>query len=91
MRGFQSLAEAAKLASPVFHVDKTDPPLLIMHGNRDIQVPINQSYELKEAYDGNGLDVEFIVVPGADHPDPDYYTPKYMSKVKAFLKRTFGN
>ena len=31
----------AKLESPVFHVDANDPPLLILHGDQDPQVPIN--------------------------------------------------
>lgn len=30
--------ELARLASPVFHVDANDPPLLLLHGNHDQQI-----------------------------------------------------
>ena len=37
--------QLAMLASPVFHVDRSDPPLLLLHGDQDQQMPINQSHE----------------------------------------------
>ena len=36
-------AELGQLASPVFHVDANDPPLLLLHGDQDPQMPINQA------------------------------------------------
>ena len=47
----------ARLASPVFHIDATDPPLLMLHGDQDPQMPINQSHELHGVYDEHGLNV----------------------------------
>ena len=44
----------AKLASPVFQVDRSDPPLLLLHGDQDPQMPINQSHELEGAYEQQG-------------------------------------
>lgn len=44
--GPEKETELARLASPIFHVDRTDPPLLSIHGDQDPQVPINQSHEL---------------------------------------------
>src|SRR5207253_47677 len=41
-----SKSELARLASPVFHVDKSDPPLLWFHGDQDPQMPINQAHEM---------------------------------------------
>ncbi len=43
--------ELAKLASPVAHLDKNDPPLLLIHGDADPQMPPQQSEELSKAYD----------------------------------------
>ena len=44
----------ARLASPVFQVDRSDPPLLLFHGDQDPQMPINQSHELEGAYERAG-------------------------------------
>ncbi len=44
----------AELASPVVHVDRNDPPLLIFHGDQDPQMPINQSHELQGVYREDG-------------------------------------
>ena len=80
--------DLAKLASPVYQVDKSDPPISIMHGDQDNQVPINQSIELKEVYDQNGLDAQFVVIHNAGHSDPLFYTDKYMNIVRSFLKES---
>src|SRR5688572_21586906 len=61
----------ARLASPVFQVDARDPPLLLLHGDQDPQMPINQSHELEGAYEREGLEVDFIVVHGAAHGGKD--------------------
>lgn len=57
----------AKLASPVNYVDRSDPPLLIFHGDQDPQVPINQSHELEGAYEMARASVIFHVIHGAAH------------------------
>jgi acetyl esterase/lipase len=75
----------AKLASPVFHVDRTDPPLLMLHGDQDPQMPINQSHELQGAYEQQGLDVSFVVVHGAAHGGDAFYSPANVELVAAFL------
>jgi acetyl esterase/lipase len=80
----------AELASPVRHVDATDPPLLIFHGDRDPQMPINQSHELQGAYEQLGLDVTFVVVHGSAHGGDAFYTGKNLDRAVAFLQRTIG-
>jgi acetyl esterase/lipase len=79
-------AEAlAKLASPVFQVDRADPPLLLLHGDQDPQMPINQSHELEGAYEKQGLEVDFIVVHGAAHGGDAFYSPENVERVASFL------
>jgi acetyl esterase/lipase len=90
-RPVEQVQDIAKLASPVYQVDKSDPPILIMHGDQDNQVPVNQAIELKEAYDEKGLDATLIFVRGAGHADPLFLTEKYMNIVKEFLKRVLNN
>jgi acetyl esterase/lipase len=78
--------EAARLASPVFHVDSSDPPLLLFHGDQDPQMPINQSHELCGAYEKLGLPVQFVVVHGAVHGGAAFYDPERMAIVEKFLR-----
>ena len=42
--------DIARQASPVAHLDKSDPPLLLLHGDQDPQMPINQAHELHGGY-----------------------------------------
>jgi acetyl esterase/lipase len=75
----------ARLASPVFQVDRNDPPLLLFHGDQDPQMPINQSHELDGAYKQQGLDAELIVVHGAAHGGNAFYSPENVQRVATFL------
>jgi len=56
-----------RLASPVTHADKDDPPLLILHGTADKTVPVSQSEILAEALKKAGTRHELIIVEGAPH------------------------
>ncbi len=82
--------ELAKLASPVFHVDNNDPPLLIFHGEQDPQMPISQSHELAGAYKKYNLEVSFDVVYGAAHGGDLFYSPDRLKLVLDFIKRHLG-
>jgi len=82
--------ELAQLASPVFHVEATDPPLLLLHGDQDTQMPIDQSYQMEATYKELGLDVYFDVVQGAGHGGQDFYAPDHLERAIAFLRRTIG-
>jgi acetyl esterase/lipase len=79
----------ARLASPVFHVDRRDPPLLLFHGDQDPQMPINQSHELHGAYREVKAPVQFEVVHGGAHGGAAFYDAERMAVVKAFLRRNF--
>jgi acetyl esterase/lipase len=84
-----NVVELARLASPVFHVDRHDPPLLLFHGDQDPQMPINQSHELHGAYRNAKAPVQFEVLHGAGHGGPAFYTPEQLALVSDFLKRNF--
>ena len=77
----------ARLASPVSHVDGGDPPLLIIHGDQDPQVPINQSHELHGAYKRVGLDVRFEVVHGGAHGGKAFFDEERTRFVERFFDR----
>jgi acetyl esterase/lipase len=78
-----------RLASPVFHVDQHDPPLLLLHGDQDPQMPINQSLELLGAYQKVKAPVQFEVVHGAAHGGAAFYDAERLAIVKKFLSRNF--
>jgi acetyl esterase/lipase len=80
------VAELARLASPVLHVDAGDPPLVLVHGDQDVQMPINQAHELVGAYEKNGLEVHFEVVHGGEHLGNAFYTPEHLEPTLAFLR-----
>jgi acetyl esterase/lipase len=78
----------ARLASPVYQVDAGDPPLLLLHGDQDPQMPINQSHELEGAYERLGLEADFIVVHGAAHGGDAFYSAQNVERATAFLNAT---
>ncbi|MBM4182842.1 MAG: alpha/beta hydrolase [Gemmatimonadetes bacterium] len=81
----------ARLGSPVVHVGAGDPPLLLLHGDQDPQMPINQAHELEGAYEEHGLDVYFEVVHGAVHGGEGFFAPEHLDRALAFLRRTIGH
>lgn len=71
----------ARLASPVAHVDKHDPPLWMYHGDQDPQMPINQSHELEGAYEKLGLPCKLRVIHGAKHGGKEFFTDERLEQL----------
>ncbi|MDG4839672.1 alpha/beta hydrolase [Micromonospora sp. WMMD967] len=59
--------ELGRAASPITYVTDQAPPMLLIHGDQDVVVPVGQSEELAAALTAVGAEVELSVVPGADH------------------------
>ena len=78
--------ELARLASPVFHVDPSDPPLLLLHGDNDQQMPIAQSRELSTAYEQLRLPVQLVVLEGAGHGGAVFTDPTRLELIDGFLR-----
>ncbi|MEQ8785033.1 MAG: alpha/beta hydrolase [Pirellulaceae bacterium] len=76
----------AKLASPAFHVSDDDAPLLILHGDKDTTVYLDQSQRMVDEYKRAGLDVMLEVVPGGGHGGAAHFTSAYREKVAEFLR-----
>jgi len=58
--------------SPLFHADKINTPLLLLHGSVDTNVPIGESIQMYNALKILGKPVEFITVEGENHGISDY-------------------
>ena len=63
----QENKEKVAAANPIIYVSKNDPPMLIMHGGKDLSVPYNQSELLYAAMQKAGLDVTLYKVVNAGH------------------------
>ena len=56
-----------RLASPVNHVSRTNPPTLILHGTADTTVDREQSVQLAKALAGAGVEHKLKMIPGIGH------------------------
>ncbi len=79
-------AELAKLASPVAHVDNDDPPLLLIHGDRDPQMPIEQAHELHARYKKFRRPVHFETIRGGVHGGRGFYEDDAIDRLAGYLK-----
>lgn len=80
--------EKAKAVSPVTYVSKDDPPHLIVHGDKDPLVPVQQSEKLDHLFDQLGVPSVLIKVKGGGHGQG--FNPVILgAKMKAFLAGVF--
>ena len=59
--------EKAKEVSPVYYVTSDDPPVLLIHGNKDMLVPLQQSTTLMEKLKDAKVKSELIIKDGKGH------------------------
>ncbi|MGQ9574393.1 MAG: alpha/beta fold hydrolase [Thermoguttaceae bacterium] len=62
--------EIARQISPAYHVTKDDPPTLIIHGDADQLVPIQQAELIMAKFKEAGVPAELVVKKGAGHGWP---------------------
>ena len=75
-------------ASPVFHVDKNDPPMLLMHGSIDGSVSVKNSDRLSEVLKQNEIEYTYDRIEGWSHA-MDFFSPigeRTLWQVHKFLK-----
>jgi acetyl esterase/lipase len=80
----EKMKEMVARANPITYVGKGNPPFLIMHGDKDNLVPINQSEILYDALKKAGVEATFEVVKGAGH---GFGGPEVNRKVEEFLDK----
>jgi len=78
------LPEQLKSISPLYHLSSDDPPLLLIHGDQDRTVPLQQSEILKAKYEEAGLKVKLIVQPGGGHTYWDGIEKQYVDVAQWF-------
>jgi dienelactone hydrolase/predicted lactoylglutathione lyase len=60
-------AAGLRARSPVHHVDEIEAPVLLMHGDADENVPLEQSLRMTETLRAAGKEAELLIVSGASH------------------------
>lgn len=83
-------SDRAKLASPVIHVDATDPPLWLIHGDEDPQMPIAQSHELNQRYRELKLQINFEIVKGGKHGGDGFFGNEQLDRVATEIKQALN-
>jgi acetyl esterase/lipase len=53
--------------SPILHVSSDDPPTLLVHGDADALVDLNNSQLIHEAFVSSGVETGLVVIKGAGH------------------------
>jgi acetyl esterase/lipase len=85
----QTVPDKVKSANPLTYVDKTDPPFLMVHGDKDPLVPIGQSEILQAELKKAGVANELHTVKDGGHGG--FQDPAVPKKVEAFLVARFGD
>ncbi len=77
--------DKAALASPVTHVDGSDPPFLIQHGTADRVVPIAHSERLHGELLAAAVRSTITRLDGAGHATVEFLTAENLARIDAFL------
>jgi acetyl esterase/lipase len=79
--------ELAIQACPLTYVSKDDPPFLIVHGEKDVRVPLEQAEALRAALQAVGVEATIHIVEGAGHGFNAAQSATAMPVVAAFFDR----
>jgi acetyl esterase/lipase len=63
----EAMPEAYRQSSPILHIHPKAPPFMIIHGDKDETVPLEQSTSFAEALKKADVPVEILIVKGGPH------------------------
>ena len=81
-----------KEISPINYVKPGLPPFLLIQGDADKTVPLDQTLAFQATLKENNVPCELVIVKGAPHriTEWDKFDPNYKGKLAAWLKLTLG-
>ena len=82
--------EKARKASPFYFVHAKAAPFLIMQGDSDPLVPLQQSERLHKALRDAGVESHLEVLPGAKHGGAEFFSGPNIRLMGAFFQRHLG-
>lgn len=83
---YKQMPDAYKKASPIFHVNKGDPPIFLYHGTNDWVVEYQQMLDFKRRLEEEGVGVETLTIPILGHIAIFLYSDTSVEKSIVFLK-----
>jgi len=89
-----NLASLALLreTAPINHLAPGLPPFLLLQGDADKTVPLQESINFQAKLKASGVPCDLMVIPGAPHRLTEWVRsdPDYASRMILWLRRTFG-
>ncbi len=82
--------EKAADYSPIVFVTPDDPPTLLIHGDKDLLVPILNSKTIYEAFQKNNVKSDFVTIAGAEHGFQNDDAKRAAALTLAWFEQTLG-
>jgi dipeptidyl aminopeptidase/acylaminoacyl peptidase len=79
--------EGLPVRSPIFRVAQIDVPVLLVHGDKDENVSVEQTETMAASLKSHGKEVETFIVPGATHYFTEQHNADARRKLFEFLRR----
>jgi dipeptidyl aminopeptidase/acylaminoacyl peptidase len=91
IRNFIGSGPHVREGSPAQNADKIKAPVLLFHGDLDINVGVRHARVMQDKLKGAGVQTELTVYPGLDHQLDDFTARSDMlRKSDAFFRRALG-
>lgn len=85
---WQENAPDVRLVSPIHFAPEFSAPVLLMHGRKDLRVPVVQSREMAKKLKAAGKEHRYVEQPEADHHfSREADRIEFLKEVEAFLAR----
>jgi acetyl esterase/lipase len=79
--------EQLRMANPLTYISDTTPPFLLLHGNKDLTVPLHQSERLHDELEKHGISVDLYVIDNADHAAVEFFQNQVMKIIIRFFDK----
>lgn len=83
----QQNKEKTQKANPIRYITNQTAPFLIVHGDKDPLVPMNQSELLHAALQKAGIESTLRILEGAGHGGPQFQSQEVREMVERFFER----
>lgn len=79
--------ELDRAANPLSYIDQQTVPFLILHGTKDMVVPLKDSEQLYDKLIENQVPADMYILNGAGHMDAQFLQPQVFEIIKIFLAK----